>query len=347
MKRYKAAKDVKCGVIGYGGAFNMGREHLRGMQGAGMTPCAVAELDASRLEVAKQDFPGIETYHSVEEMLAKSKVDLIAVITPHNTHARLAQQCLEAGRNVVVEKPMAITTEECDSMIAAAKASGVILSTYHNRHWDGCILRAVEEIRGKGAIGDVFRIEAHMGGYHKPGDWWRTSRTISGGILYDWGVHLLEYSLQLLQGNLVEVSGFAHIGFWAPQTPYKDDTNEDEAHLVARFDSGQWLELTISALDSYPKGMQRRWVEVTGTKGTYLFDGGSWMTTRQEPGERIERQGGNPQSQGQKYYENVAAALLGKADLIITAGWARRPIHILDLAVRSAKEGRALAAKYT
>ena len=94
-------------------------------------------------------------------------------------------------------------------MIAAAKKSGVMLSTYHNRHWDGCILNAVEEMRRKGVIGDVFRIEAHMGGYGKPGDWWRTSKTISGGILYDWGVHLLEYSLQLLQGKLTEVTGFA------------------------------------------------------------------------------------------------------------------------------------------
>jgi scyllo-inositol 2-dehydrogenase (NADP+) len=279
-------------------------------------------------------------------MLAGSAVDLIAVITPHNTHAKLALQCLEAGRNVVVEKPMAITTEECDSMIAAAKANKVILSTYHNRHWDGCILRAVEEVRQKGVIGDVFRIEAHMGGYHRPGDWWRSSRTVSGGILFDWGVHLLEYSLQLLQGNLTEVAGFAHMGFWAPQTPYKEDTNEDEAHLVARFDSGQWLELTMSALDSYPKGRERKWVEVTGTRGTYLFEGGTWKTVMQEGGQRVETEGQNPPGQGQLFYENVAAALLRKQDLIITAEWARRPIHILDLAVKSAREGRALPAKY-
>ena len=346
MKRHAQAKDIKCGVIGYGDAFNMGREHLKGMQAAGMAPCAVAELDKARLEVARQDFPGIETYTSVEQMLRESGVDLVAVITPHNTHAALAQQCLEAGRNVVVEKPMAITTDECDRMLAAARKSGVILSTYHNRHWDGCILRAVEEVRRKGVIGDVFRIEAHMGGYHKPGDWWRSSRTVSGGILYDWGVHLLEYSLQLLQGKLTEVSGFAHAGFWAPQTPYKDDTIEDEGHLVARFDSGQWLELTMSSLDSFPKGRERKWVEVTGTKGTYLFEGRTWKTVMQDQGERVEREGENPPGTGHLFYENLAAALLGKADLVITAEWARRPIHILDLAVRSAKEGRALPARY-
>ena len=86
-------------------------------------------------------------------------------------------------------------------LIKEAKKQRLALSTYHNRHWDGCILKAVDEIREKKVIGDVVRIEAHMGGFGKPGDWWRTSKSISGGIMYDWGVHLLEYSLQILGGD--------------------------------------------------------------------------------------------------------------------------------------------------
>ena len=101
MKRYRQAKDVKVGVVGYGGAFNMGKVHLDEMQRAGMTPTAVAEIDRARLEVARRDFPGIETYPSVAAMLKRSAVDLLAIITPHNTHARLALQCLNAGRHVV------------------------------------------------------------------------------------------------------------------------------------------------------------------------------------------------------------------------------------------------------
>ena len=176
MKKFKRAKDIRVGVIGYGGAFNMGKAHLNEMKGAGMTPVAVVEIDRSRLKVVKEDFPGIETYSSVAAMLKKSDVNLVTLITPHNTHAKLALQCLKAGRSVVCEKPMAITTAECDVMIATAKKKGSVLSVYHNRHWDGCILRAVKEIK-KGVIGDVIRIEAHMGGRGKPGNWWRTSRS--------------------------------------------------------------------------------------------------------------------------------------------------------------------------
>ncbi|MBN1942461.1 MAG: Gfo/Idh/MocA family oxidoreductase [Phycisphaerae bacterium] len=342
MKHYKQAKDIQVGVIGYGGAYNMGHGHLMQMKKAGMTPLAVAEIDPKRLAVAKEEFPGIETYTSVAAMLKKSAVNLVTIITPHNTHAKLALQCLRAGRSVVCEKPLAITTAECDRMIAEAKKRKLVLSTYHNRHWDGCILEALKHV-GRGEIGEVIRIEAHMGGYARPRDWWRSSRTISGGILYDWGVHLLEYSLQLIRSDIVEVAGFAKNGFWADQTPWKKDANEDEAHAVVRFRGGQWLELTISQIDSNPKRPDRGMLEITGTKGTYIFDGKTFRIVR--PDGKI-RQGENCPNTYDAYYKNIADHLVHGKKLIITPEWSRRPIHILDLAVRSAKLGKSLKAKY-
>lgn len=83
----KRKSSIKVGVIGYGGAFNMGRQHLNEMKAAGMTPTAVVEVDPSRLAAASEDFPGIETHGSVGDMLRKSRVDLVTIITPHNTHA--------------------------------------------------------------------------------------------------------------------------------------------------------------------------------------------------------------------------------------------------------------------
>jgi predicted dehydrogenase len=344
MPSYSKASDIKVGVVGYGGAFNMGRQHLRQMKAAGMTPIAVTEVDPARLAAATQDFPGIATFSNVDAMLKKSPVDLVVLITPHNTHAPLGLKCLKAGRHVVCEKPLAITTAEVDAMIAAAKKSGVMLSTYHNRHWDGCILEAVRRIKKEKAIGKIVRIECHTGGYGKPGDWWRTSKTISGGILYDWGVHLLEYSLQLIDAPIQEVSGFAHHGHWAHSTIWKDDANEDEAFAVVRFKGGQWLTLCISAIDSKRKeGM----LEITGTKGTYVMDGNeSRIFSHGEDQSVTTHHFRNPPGQDQKYYENVRDFLLKKKPLIITGEWSRRPIHILDLAARSAKLGRALPAKH-
>ena len=253
MPRFNKAKDISVGVVGYGGAFNMGKDHLELMKTAGMTPTAVAEIDPPRLAAAQQEFPGIEVYPTVTAMLRASDVRLITIITPHNTHAKLALQCLRAGRHVVTEKPFAVTTAECDRMIAEARKRRLMLSTYHNRHWDGCILEAVRQIRKRNTIGDVVRIEAHVGEHGQPSEWWRSSKSISGGILYDWGVHFLEYALQLIDAPIVEVTGMAKTGFWAPHTRWKKDTNEDEAFAVVRFKTGQWLTLCITRIDSNPK----------------------------------------------------------------------------------------------
>jgi predicted dehydrogenase len=345
VKKFKKPQDIKVGCIGYGGAFNMGRAHLAEMKRAGMTPTAVAEIDTARLKVAEQDFPGIETYASVTEMLKKSDVNLLAIITPHNTHAALAIQCLKAGRHVVSEKPLAITTEECDAMIAAAKKSGVVLSTYHNRHWDGCILAAVKHVCKNKTIGDVVRIEAHMGGYGQPGDWWRSSKSISGGILYDWGVHLLEYSLQLMgpEAEMTEVSGFAHAGFWASKTKWKKDTNEDEGYAVVRFKNGSWVSLMMSSIDSKPRP---GWLDVTGTRGSLSMNWDNCEITKKEGDNWVTARIPNPQSEGWKLYQNIADHLVKGEKLIITPEWARRPIHILDLADKSIKKGCAMKTKY-
>ncbi|MBN1437387.1 MAG: Gfo/Idh/MocA family oxidoreductase [Sedimentisphaerales bacterium] len=344
MANFKKAKDIKVGVVGYGGAFNMGKAHLDQMKMAGMTPMAVMDLDAGRLKEAEKDFPGIETYTSLAKML-KSDVNLIVLITPHNTHAKLALQCLKAGKHVVCEKPFAITTAECDAMIAAAKKGKLVLSTYHNRHWDGCILEAVDQVKKKKVIGDVVRVEAHMAQFAKPGDWWRSSKSISGGILYDWGVHLLEYTLQLMDADIVEVSGFAKTGVWAPKTKWKNDTNEDEGYLTVRYANGAWSTLCISQLDANPK---RGWLEITGTKGTYVMvDIGTYeVITPKANGTVTVTKGNSCPGAREKFYQNIADHMVKGTPLVITSEWARRPIHILDLACQSAKKGKAMPAKY-
>lgn len=334
--------DIKVGVVGYGGAFNMGKYHFEFMQQAGMVPTAVCDPDESRLEVAAQEFPGISVYTNLEDMLKNPDLNLVTIITPHNMHADMAVKCLNAGKHVVCEKPLAITTEECDKMIAAAKANNVIISAFHNRHWDGMVLQAVSEVKS-GIIGDVVRVDAHMQSYAKPGDWWRTSKTISGGILYDWGVHLLEYTLQIVDSEISEVSGYAKSGFWTDQTKWKEDTNEDEGFLVVRYTNGKWSTLSMSSVDSNPRpGV----LEITGTKGSYWSDLVNYKLVAQHAGKQWVSEGAVPEQEQWKYYQNIADHLTKGEPLVITGEWSRRPIHILDLACRSASEGKAMPATY-
>ncbi|MCC5831248.1 MAG: Gfo/Idh/MocA family oxidoreductase [Phycisphaeraceae bacterium] len=343
MKPYPPDHRLRTAVVGYGAAYNIGRQHLQEMEAAGMVPVAVADTDPARLEAARADFPDIQTYRDLTELLARSEVELVTIITPHNTHAPLAMTCLEAGRHVVTEKPFTITTDQCDRLIKAAASRDLLLSTYHNRHWDGCILEATEHIKA-GRIGQVVRIDCRMGRYGRPGQTWRGSKSISGGILYDWGAHFLDYAFQIITAPMVEVAGVGWEGHWGPQTTWKEDANEDEAFVLVRFEGGQWLTLRVTCLETPPAGTF--WVTVVGTEGTYRFDLRDYELTTLKGEETVTVRGRNRPNQSHCYYQNIADHLLAGQPLVITPQWARRPIHVLDLAGRSRLANRSLAVEH-
>ena len=136
---------------------------------------------------------------------------------------------------------------------------------------------------------------------------------------------------------------FASNGYWGPKTKWGDDTNEDEAQAVVRFSSGVWMSLRESHIDPVaPGGMLR----ITGTEGTYVMNGGDYQITKIVGDQRIVTSGKNPPNEYEHYYQNVADHLVKGDELIISGEWARRPIHILDLADQSAKQGKTIAATY-
>ena len=182
---------IRCGVIGYGGAFNMGRAHANYItETDGLELTAVCDLDPNRTEVALQDFPQITIYNAVEKLLAAPDVDLAVIVLPHNVHAKIALQCLEAGKHVIVEKPMCITIDEATAMIEAGRQSGKMVSVFHNRRQDADYRALREIVVEKQLLGDVFSVEMWGGGFGAPNpNWWRSVKAISGGHFYDWGAH--------------------------------------------------------------------------------------------------------------------------------------------------------------
>ena len=112
---------------------------------------------------------------------------------------------------------------------------------------------------------------------------------------------------------------------------------------MVRFASGAWLTLTMTQLDPTPG---RKWLEIIGTEGTYAFDHERWWLIQQKGEELITTEGRNPETEWWRFYQNVARHLVKGKKLVISAEWARRPIHIIDLACRSAQKGKALKAKY-
>jgi predicted dehydrogenase len=333
----KTRKTVRGAVIGYGSAFNMGRAHASWMNAAGMLTVAACDVDPKRMEAAAQDFPTIRTYTDIKKLLKDDEVDLCVVILPHNLHAEVAVQCAEAGKHVIVEKPMCITVAEADAMIEAAKKSAVMLSVFHNRRHDGDY-RALREVLQKGVIGDVFQIEAGGGHYGHPGHWWRADKKISGGAMYDWGAHFLDWILNLVPGKVAGVNGYFQKRVWM------DVTNEDHTLVIIRFENGCVAELEQSSLDRAPKP---RW-RILGTKGALVDMGGDAFTVHAElDGYPATLRVPYQKSDWQAYYTNIAAHLMGGAELEVKPEEARRVIAVMEAAERSAKSGKTEKPAYS
>jgi predicted dehydrogenase len=339
--RPTAAKktEIRCGVIGYGAAFSMGRNHVKWMASTpGLKPVAVCDVDASRLADASKDLPGAQTFTSVATMLRKSEVELVAIVTPHNTHAPLAVQCLDAGRHVIVEKPMCITVAEADRMIDAARRNQRMLSVFHNRRWDGDF-KTLRDIIGRGIIGDVFHIETFGGGYGHPGKWWRADKRISGGAFYDWGAHFVDWVLNLVPAPMASI-----MGYFVQNLVWKDVTNEDQVEGIVRFANGAIANLQLSSIAACGK---QRW-RILGTKGG-ICDGrrpDHFLVSTDVQGLRAEMEVRYQNSNWEGYYQNIADHLLRGAELAVKPEEGRRVIQVIEGAEKASKAGRPIVPKY-
>ena len=130
-------QTIRCAVAGYGPSFNFGKAHATWLSGAGLELAAVMSRSRERTALAQADWPGIRTYNRYEDLLAQPDIDVIVLVTPTQTHAPLAVRALRAGKHVVVEKPMCMTTDQATWMIEEARLAERTLAVFHNRRHDG------------------------------------------------------------------------------------------------------------------------------------------------------------------------------------------------------------------
>lgn len=329
-------KTINAAVLGYGGAFHMGLHHLKWMQSAGITPYAACDMDPDRVAAATEDFPGILTFTDYREMLADPNLDVVVQILPHNLHAPANLDIVSAGKHCVSEKPFTLTTAEADACIAAARKNNVSLTVFHNRMFDADH-RAMLEVVESGEIGEPFHIEAGLGGYGEPPEWWRADKAISGGNMFDWGVHFVDWVLRLIPDPIENVAAFYHKRVWT------NASNEDQTQAIIRFTSGKYADVRISSLDAAPRAKFR----ILGTKGAIVMerDSGSFTVHHLEDGVMTMREvhykdRGYPDP-GAAYYLNLADHLRNGAPLAVPAESARRNIAVIEAAERSALSHQA------
>ncbi len=198
-------------------------------------------------------------YASYARMLKDEEVELVIVATRSHEHVRMAIQALKAGKDVLVEKPMALNLAGADRLIAAAKKSGRRLFVRQNRRYDVPFLQAMEIVRS-GKIGKLFAVQLRQGGYHRRSDW-QAIKKFGGGQLLNWGPHLVDWAHRFIGGRAVDVwsdlKRIAAVG-----------DAEDHVKLMMRGKNGVVVDIEISGAAAIP---QTPW-RLYGTTGTLVID---------------------------------------------------------------------------
>ena len=339
---------IRCAIVGYGPTFNFGRVHARWIKAVPeMELVAVCDGDSACARQAKRDFPEIDVYADLGDMLARDDVDMVAVVTPHNTHAPLVIECLRAGKHTVVDKPMCLTIAEATEMIETARHEDRTLAVFHNRRHDGN-LRAIKEVIDQGLIGEIFHIEVATCFYSRPRDVWRSQKDTSGGVLFDWGAHAIDWVLSLVPQPMSHVTGFFHKLVW------HDVSNEDQARAIIRFQDDVVADVTCSTIAYLPKPL---WY-ILGTKGAIVDSGqgaidgytheligpsGGAFKLMDSAG---EREVPYKESDWVTFYMDMADHLLRGAPVPVSDEDGRRVITVLETAEKSARSGRSEAVPY-
>jgi predicted dehydrogenase len=237
----------------------MGHYHydkVQKLQNAQVT--AVFDINEKKLEEARA--MGLAAYTTISAFL-KSDVELVVICTPNQFHAPYAMQALQSQKHVLTEKPVTMTVESLEQVLACARENERIFSVHQNRRWDADYL-CVSDVVHKKTIGSVTTIESTVMGERGVCYGWRADPDSGGGMLYDWGVHLIDQMLQLFGKDNYVQSVYARL--LSVLTPAVDDYFE--VHMT--FGDGVCAKISVGtfALQKKP-----RWF-VFGDRGTLMLD---------------------------------------------------------------------------
>ncbi len=320
-------KTISCGILGYGG---MGRFHAGKInQTLGLKLIAICDSNPERVEMARQEHSDLKGYFTeLDDMLSLPDLDLVFVVVPHNVHRASTLKSLEAGKHVVVEKPMSITVQEANVMIDKAREKQRMLSVFHNRRWDSDYLM-IKDIISRGLIGDIFHIEAGAENYGHPGFQWRSDKEICGSVMHDWGSHFIDWILNLVPSQITQITGDFQKRVW------HSVTNEDYGQVSIRFKNGVTADFIISNISAIARPKWR----ILGAKGAIEVNWNNEIrlisyTSGIKQDSLLKADTENYWSE---FYRNIADHLLMHEELIVKPEQARRVIGVIEAGLRSSQ----------
>ena len=334
-------------LIGYGG---MGRWHvnkLRTLPEIGIR--GVYDILPERRSEAEKD--GLNAYPTLEALLADPAIDFVTIATPNDVHLPIAVKAMEAGKHVISEKPVTLSGRELQVMIDASRRFKRVFSVHQNRRWDEDFL-SIRKILRDNELGRVFNIESRVHGSRGvPGDW-RNTRLQGGGMILDWGVHLLDQLLMLTDEDVVST--------YCTVSHVTNDEVDDGFKAIVTFAGGMTAQVEVGTSNFidlprwYMQGENgtaviRDWAlngeivkvsdwekrdavpVVTAAGLTKTMAPRTEETIRRYPLPRVE-------SDVRDYYRNFVKAIQGEEEQIVTHAQMMRVMRLMEACFRSAEE---------
>ncbi len=299
-------------------------------------------------------YTGCRAYHDLQEFLANGEIEIVTIGTPSGAHIEPALAAARAGKHIIVEKPLEITLERCDQIIAACKANKVKLATvFHSRFHDSSlqIKAAMESGRfGRLSLGDAIVKWYRTQEYYDSGAWRGTWELDGGGALMNQAIHTIDL-LTWLMGPVVEIS--AHFALLAHERIAVEDT----ACATLKFANGA-LGTIVGTTASFPGYLKR--VEISGSKGSAVLeeeDIVKWDFAEDSPADiAVKEAMANRHSSGggaadpaaigfmghAKLFANMIAAIDGKEELVVDGEEGRRSVEIILGIYQAAESGQTV-----
>ena len=338
-------------IIGYGG---QGAWHAtKALASDVVALCGVFDISEKRKAAAIEN--GIHHYASREELLADPAVDIVVCATPNDVHREIVIDALKAGKHVVCEKPVALTVSDFDDMCAAAKESGKIFTVHQNRRYDVDYL-AIQSLIDKNEIGEVVNIESRVHGSRGIPSDWRCHKPQGGGMILDWGVHLIDQMLRLIPEKITSV--------YCETTNITTDEVDDGFNLHLIFESGKRATVEVGTYNFLP--LPRFYMQAK--KGTAVIDDWqkkcriaklkAWcekevlpvqtaagITKTMAPRDEITLdfyEIDRPTSDVHDYYRNLCRAIDGKEEIFVKQCEVRRVLLVMEAAFNSSEKKEAV-----
>ncbi len=348
-------------VIGYG---FIGRRHVQTLKSFEESDCvAVCDTDPKRLAEARALYPEMPVYETAEDLFAHEKLDGVIISANNRAHKELVVLAAKAGVNIICEKPAALTVREFDEMMEAVEEAGVSFTVHQQRRFDKDF-QTVKTVFDQGLVGDMYLVRSQLFGYNGNMHDWHRFKAEGGGMLYDWGVHLIDQILYMVPGRIESVYADIRNVINAEVDDYFDISLRFACGLDAHIELGTYL------LNSQPGWFERHWY-AAGTTGcavvnkfepegsiirtTHLLENvaedqdksaASYGPTRSfgvpEPGLIVEEPLPEALHEQRDWFVNYFRALAGEEEFLVKPEEVRRVLSVMEACRRSAETRRSI-----